>query len=152
MSNMPKIRDEQGNTIQGRILSPEQVREISTHKDPGKDTAVLMMERAGMTQQWTASQLMRHIELGDGKLLALVAMIHGILVPPIQKVQHQVSGKVTHEHHHDVHEELIRKIDMVASNMGKGTTPRPLVRQKGGGNGRGHYQPLVRVKSPQRES
>ena len=142
---MPKIGD-----MQGRILTNDEVRELCTRKDPAKDSAVLMLERAGITQAFTATQIIRHIELGDSKLLALVAMIHGILVPPVQRVQHQVSGKVTHEHHHDVHEELIRKIDMVAGNMGKGSTPRPLVRDKD--HGRGKPQPLVRVRGPQRES
>ena len=149
---MPMITDERGNIIQGRILTTDEVRELSTHKDPVRDTAVLMMERGGITETFSVAQLKRHIELGDGKLLALVCMIQGILVPPVQKVQHQVSGKVTHEHHHDVHEELIRKIDMVAGNMGKGSTPRPLVKHKGNGDGRGKPQPLVRVRGPQRES
>ena len=145
---MPKI-----DGIQGRILSPDQVRELCTRKDPAKDMAVLMLERAGITQEFTAKQILRHIELGDSKLLALVAMIHGILIPPVQRVQHQVSGRVTHEHHHDVHEELIRKIDMVAGNMGKGSTPRPLRINKDNGNGRGKPQPIIRsARTPSRES
>ena len=104
----------------GKLLSPDEIRELSRIKDPTVETAILKLEKAGTTESFTAEMIHKQMKLGDSKMTMLVGMMYGLLVPPIQRVQH--AGTVTHEHHHDVHKELLDKIDMVAGNTGMGTS------------------------------
>ena len=133
------------------LLDPDKVREISMLRR-GVDTLAIL-DHYGITEEFTAGQLRKAMDLGDTKLIGAVAMQYGIIQPPQQRVQVDHTGTVTHEHIHNVHEELLGKIDMVASNHGLGRTPRPIVRGNGNGRGKVKPQPIIRLlKGPERES